>query len=99
VPKKVRNLRRIAEKILKKICIVYVCDCIFVFKFKIKVMRKEEFKKGDQLNYRGRGFIGYNPKDKTMIFNSVCYGSNSDIFVEYNNQIMLVSLHEVEALK
>ncbi len=51
---------------------------------------------GQKLKYKGRGFLGFDPNDKTMVFIENYDSSLGDIWVKYKGEKMIIKNYEVE---
>lgn len=51
---------------------------------------------GDQLRYKGKGFLGYDKEDTTMYFVKLNPGLAGDYTVKYKDREMVVRNYEVE---
>jgi len=55
-------------------------------------------KKGQKLQYIGKGFLGFNPEQTTMYFSANVISSINDIWVSYNGLGMIVRKSEVKEI-
>ena len=61
--------------------------------------QNSKFKKGEKVEYIGKGFLGYDPKDNQMEFLEYDKLSLYDCWVIYCDTIMLVRDSEIKKLK
>lgn len=53
-------------------------------------------KAGDKMEYIGKGFLGFDPNDRTMTYMGRHENSQHDIWVEYKGAPLVVMEHEVK---
>lgn len=54
------------------------------------------YKKGEKVKYVGKGFLGFDPKNKTMTF--IEMDCERSAYIQYKGVDVLVSLYEIETI-